>query len=199
MSLASIISFMEKMIAPDRLQPFFLECARRSFHELGLHDPPIIEYVANVLTTFARADQLYQLRAPNGKRLESVVEILSTTLASAGESPLPAQRERELRKYVGDYALFMSGLFRTAIDRRGVLDYYFQEGQRSYWKVSELDLALYQTGFLLFQELSKNFEYYSGALDYMRKAYFTPRPGEDPFSQFLQNIEGWMKVSLSDN
>ena len=190
---------MEKMIAPDRLQPFFLECARRSFHELGLHDPPIIEYVANVLTTFARSDQLYRLQTPSGKRLESVVEMLSTALTPAGDARLPVQRERELRKYVGDYALFMSGLFRTATDRRGVLDYYFQEGRRSYWKVSELDLALYQTGFLLFQELSKNFEYYSGALDYMRKAYFTPMPGEDPFRQFLRNVEGWMKVSLSGN
>lgn len=187
------------MIAPDRLQPFFLECARRSFHELGLRDPQIIEYVATVLTTFARADQLYRLRAPTGKRLENIVEMLSTAFSSAKESSLPLQRERELRKYVGDYALFMSGLFRTAIDRRGILNYYLQEGRRSYWKVSELDLALYQTGFLLFQELSKNFEYYSGALDYMRKAYFAPMPGEDPFSHFLRNVEGWMKVSLSDN
>jgi hypothetical protein len=199
MSLASIIPCMEKTIVHDRLQPFFLECARRSFHELGLHDPPIIEYVANVLTTFARTDQLYRLQTPNGKRLDSIVEMLSTALTPAGDARLPVQRERELRKYVGDYALFMSGLFRTTINRRGVLDYYFQEGQRSYWKVSELDLALYQTGFLLFQELSKNFEYYSGALDYMRKAYFTPMPGEDPFNQFLRNVEGWMKVSLSDN
>lgn len=182
----------------DRLQPFFLECARRSFHELGLHDPPIIDYVANVLTTFARSDQLYRLQTLNGKRLDSIVEML-TVLTPEGDTRLPVQRERELRKYVGDYALFMSGLFRTTIDRRGVLEYYFQEGQRSYWKVSELDVSLYQTGFLLFQELSKNFEYYSGALDYMRKAYFTPAPGEDPFSQFLQNVQGWMKVSLSDN
>jgi hypothetical protein len=190
---------MGKMLTHDRLQSFFLECARRSFYELGFHDPPIIEYVANVLTTFAHSDQLYRLRGPNGKRLESIVEMLSTYLTPASGPQLPVQHERELRKYVGDYTLFMSGLFRSSMDRRGVLDYYLQEGRRSYWKVSELDLTLYQTGFLLFQELSKNFEYYSGALDYMRKAYFTPLPGEDPFSQFLRNVEGWMKVNLSDN
>jgi len=108
-------------------------------------------------------------------------------------------REREMRKYMGDYTLFMSGLFRTYIEKCGVLDLYLREGRRSYWQVSELDLTLYQTGFLLFQELSKNFEYYSGALDYMRKAYFTSSPGEDPFGQFLRQVEGWMKVSLSDN
>ena len=93
----------------------------------------------------------------------------------------------------------MSGLFRSYSEKTGVLDYYFQEGSRSYWKVSELDLALYQTGFLLFQELSKNFEYYSGALDYMRKACFAAGPGEDPFGQFLHQVEGWIKVNLSEN
>jgi hypothetical protein len=93
----------------------------------------------------------------------------------------------------------MSGIFRTYVEKSGVLDYYLKEGQRSYWKVSELDLSLYRAGFLLFQELSKNFEYYSGALDYMRKAHFASQPGEDPFGQFLKQVEGWIKVGLSNN
>jgi len=64
---------------------------------------------------------------------------------------------------------------------------------------SALDVALYRTGFILFQELSKKFEYYSGALDYTRKAYFAAEPGEDPFAGFLRQIEGWMKVNLTEN
>lgn len=190
---------MRKTISDSGLRRFFFECARKSFYELGLNDRAVIDYIANMLTTFAHADQLYQLRAPSGRRLESVVEMLSTYTASSPALRPNVIREREIRKYVGDYTLFMSGLFRTFIEKRGFLDYYVQEGRRSYWKVSELDLALYHTGFLLFQELSKNFEYYSGALDYMRKAYFAASPGEDPFGQFLRQVEGWMKTSLSDN
>jgi len=190
---------MGKTIFGDRLKAFFFECARKSFWELGLSDRAVIEYIANVLTAFAHTDQLYRLRAPNGRRLDSVVEMLSThDPASLAPQP-PVMREREIRKYVGDYTLFMSGLFRSYSEKTGVLDYYLQEGRRSYWKVSELDLALYHTGFLLFQELSKNFEYYSGALDYMRKAYFAPAMSGDPFGQFLRQIEGWIKVNLSDN
>lgn len=192
---------MGKTISGDRLNVFFFECARKSFWELGLTDPAVIEYVANVLTAFARSDQLYRLRAPSGRRLDSVVEMLQMH-ADGGAQPqarTPVLREREMRKYVGDYTLFMSGLFRSYIEKTGVLDYYLQEGRRSYWKVSELDLALYHTGFLLFQELSKNFEYYSGALDYMRKAYFVPTVGEHPFGQFLQQMEGWIKDNLSEN
>ena len=51
---------------------------------------------------------------------------------------------------------FMSGLFRTHVEQRGALGYYMEQGQRSYWAVSELDLTLYRTGFLFFQQLSKN-------------------------------------------
>lgn len=198
--LASIIHVMGKMIVGnERLKSFFLQCARQSFRELGLNDSAITDYVANVLTTFARTDHLYRVRTPKGRHLDSVVEMLSTYLTPADGEQHLIQREREFRKYVGDYTLFMSGLFRTHVEQHGVLDYYFSEGRRSYMKVSELDVALYHTGFLLFQELSKNFEYYSGALDYMRKAYFTPSPGEDPFGQFLRNVEGWMKTNLSHN
>jgi hypothetical protein len=183
----------------DQLKPFFLECARRSFWDLGLRDHTVIEYVSDMLATFAHSDQLYQLHAANGRRIDSVVEILSSQLEVAGQQQPHARKERELRRYVGDYTLFMSGLFRSSVEKTGVLDYYVEEGRRSYWKVSEFDLALYQTGFLLFQELSKNFEYYAGALDYMRKACFAPSPGDDPFGQFLRQIEGWVKVGVSRN
>jgi hypothetical protein len=172
-------------------------------------DQAVIEYVADVLTTFARTDQLYRVRPSTGQRLSSVVEILTEQAEhmTSAKSVQQAQqvgspslwREREVRKHVGDYTLFMSGLFRAYVEKLGGMDYYLQEGRQSYSQVSELDVRLYQTGFMLFQELSKNFEYYSGALDYMRKAHFGPSPGDNPFGQFLSQIEGWVKTHLSDN
>lgn len=191
---------MSKTISADRrLQSFFLDCARRSFAELGLGDQTVIEYVARVLTTFAHSDQMYRLQTQSGCRLDSLVAILAAYPPTTLVAQQHVGKERERRKYVGDYTLFMSGLFRTYVEKSGALDLYLQEGRRSYWQVSELDLALYHTGFLLFQELSKNFEHYSSALDYMRKVYFAPLPGEDPFGQFLRQVQGWVQVSLSDN
>ena len=166
-------------------------------------DQAIITYVADVLTTFARTDQLYRVHPSTSQRLSSVVEILTQQMEQAEHthSAKSAQQtehagspslwhEREVRKHVGDYTLFMSGLFRAYVEKLGVMDYYLQEGRQSYAQVSELDVRLYQTGFMLFEELSKNFEYYSGALDYMRKAHFGPGPGDNPFGQFLSQIEG---------
>jgi hypothetical protein len=189
---------MENSGSDTRLQQFFLKVVRQSFWQLGLYDATVAGYVADVLTEFARADNLYKFRSQAGRKVDRIVEMLARQPA-----PRPDEsgvlRERTLRKYTGDYALFMSGMFRKHIEGLGSLDYYIQEGSRSYWTVSELDLSLYRTGYILYQELSKKFEYYSGAIDYARKAYFAPAPGEDPFAGFVRQIEGWIKVNTTEN
>ena len=189
---------MEKRVSDAKLQAFFLNVVRQSFWQLGIYDATVANYVADVLVEFARADKLYAIRSPRGKKVESIVEMLAAKPAvAADENDL--LRERSLRKYVGDYALFMSGMFRSHVAGRGFLDYYIAEGSRSYWTVSELDLSLYRAGFGLYQELSRKFEYYSGALDFTRKAYFAAEPGEDPFAGFLRQVEGWIKVNITEN
>ncbi len=189
---------MTNILSKDRLQGFFLDMTQRCFGELGIRDTEVTGYVADVLTEFARSDRLYRLRSRRNHRPDSVVEMLVEDEATfSRENPL--MQERRLRKYMGDYTLFMSGIFRSHVERGGYLDYYLKEGSRSYWKVSEVDLSLYRTGFLLFQELSEKFEYFSGALDYMHKTYFAASSKKDPFSGFLKQIEGWMKVNVTDN
>jgi hypothetical protein len=193
-----IIGLMDKRPTGDQLHKFFGNIIRQSFSQLGIGDATVVGYVTDVLTEFAKSDNLYRMRARGGRKVESMVEMLA---GNSGEATDESQilRERSLRKYVGDYALFMSGIFRSHVEGRGHLQYYIKEGSRSYWTVSELDLSLYRTGFILFQELSKKFEDYSGALDYTRKAYFAAEPGEDPFAGFLRQVQGWMKVNLTEN
>jgi hypothetical protein len=187
---------MENKAADNRLHKFFLNIVRQSFWQLGIYDATVAGYVADVLTDFARADNLYKFRGRAGRKVDSVAEMLAQPAEGGEEDVL---RERSLRKYTGDYALFMSGMFRKYVEGSGTLDYYIREGSRSYWTVSELDLSLYRTGYFLYQELSKKFEYYSGALDYTRKAYFAAAPGEDPFAGFVRQIEGWMRVNFTEN
>ncbi len=184
---------MEKPLARPALHQFFLSTTQRCFDELAVGDQSVVEYVAAVLTEFARSDRLYVLRTARGRAVDGVADM--RRVADRTE----ALRARAARKYVGDYTLFMTGLFRTHVERHGVLDYYVEEGQRSYRAVSELDLSLFRTGFLLFEQLAKNFEHYSGALDYMRKAYFARQPDQSPFAQFLKDVAGWVRTGLSDN
>ena len=205
-------------MSPDKnhgLREFFLRMTRQACGELGLRDAKIVRYLADLLTDFARADQLYRLHAASGARLDSLSQMLAARsivepVAPArddarldalppGTPPHHLARQRAFRRYLGDYSLFMSGLFRHHVECRGALELYFEQGRHSYWKVSELDLALYNTGFLLFQDLSRKFEYYSGALDYMRKTHFAASPGAHPFADFLKEVERWIGVGISSN
>jgi hypothetical protein len=181
-----------------KLRHFFLALTRRSFGQLGLGDQQIAEYIASVLTEFSHSDRWLAIRGTDGSRLSSVVEMWLAQIGPQADKRRLLD-ERAVRKYVGDYTLFMSGLFRRFVERGGYLDYYLEEGKRSYQKVSALDLSLYRPGFLVFEELSKGFEYYSGALDYMRKCFFAPAPDEDPFAGFFKQVEGWVRAGLSNN
>ena len=132
---------METNAPENSLQEYFRQVVRQSFWQVGIYDATVTHYVAELLADFARADNLYQMRGRGGRKIDSVVEMLAQApTVPADEADV--LRQRTLRKYVGDYALFMSGIFRKYIEGKGSLDYYIQEGSRSYWTVSELDLAL---------------------------------------------------------
>ena len=178
------------------LRDFFFRLTQRTFGELGLSDLEIVNYLADVLTEFARTDRLYRVHSASGKRLD-FVDMLAVSQANASADPLV--RQRAMRQYVGDHTLFMSGLFRSYVEQHGILNLYLEKGRDSYWKVSELDIALCNTDFPLFQELAKKFEYYSGALDYMRKTHFAPSPGQHVFADFLKQVERWVGVGTSSN
>jgi hypothetical protein len=181
----------------ENLKNFFLGLIAKSFDQVGVGDQQIVDYMASMLADFSRAERWLMIRNAEGRRLASVVEMLASQLGS--DSQRRAMGERALRKYVGDYTLFMSGLFRPHVERGGYLSYYLEEGKRSYKAVSVLDVSLYRPGFLIFEQLSDRFEQYSGALDYTRKCFFAAAPGHSPFSDFLSHIRGWTRIGLSDN
>ena len=182
---------------PDNARPallsFFLPLTRRTCAELGVGDDTIAAYLAEVMAEFARTDRLYRLRAPRGARLESVVEMLGF----GPPTPGPAGA-RAFHRYVGDFALFMSGLFRSFVERGGYLGYYLEEGARAYARASALAEGEPCSGGLLYRELSVRFEYYAGVLDYLRKVRFSGLAGPDPVGAFLREIEG-VVAGLSRN
>jgi hypothetical protein len=183
--------------SPERLKPFFLELTRRSFDQLNLGDKEIADYVATMLADFSHSDKWLMLRDAQGARLRSVVEMIVSALGPDGQARVIG--ERAVRKYVGDYTLFMSGLFRGFVSKRGFLEFYLEEGKRSYEAVSKLDVSLYRPGFLLFEELSRGFETYSGALDYMRKCFFASAPGANPFAGTYRQLEALVRSGFSSN
>ena len=128
-----------------------------------LNDVPVAKYIAGMLVDFCHVDNLYRIRDSKGKTLEDVGDML---IAS---NPLLEGRsfiyEREVRKHIGDYTLFLAGLFPeylARIRRQGTrLDSfvdYLKAGKESYAVVAAFDQFEFRDEAPLFRRLSDRFE-----------------------------------------
>jgi hypothetical protein len=160
---------------PTGLLPRFFEAVtRRAFGDLSIDDAPALRYLTDLLTLFVRSEALRAIRELPGRRLESVTDsLLAIQDVWATDSPdFSPGAERALRRQVGDYTLFMTGIFRDHVDRLAVTAYYEQEGRRAYRFVAEMARARSEAEAPLYRRLSDRFEMYAGALTYARKVYF---------------------------
>ncbi len=172
------------------LPRFFDRVTRQAFTDLALDDAPAARYLSDLLTRFARAEALRAVQAVAERRLDTVADsLLAIQGAWDWEAPtFDPSAEPALRRHIGDYTLFMMGIFREHVERLAVTTYYEHEGRRAYRFVSETARASGRDDAPLFRRLSDRFEQYAGALSYARKVYFRAEawgPGAwpgDPFS-----------------
>lgn len=147
------------------LQGLFIELVHDHFdREVGLRDAEVQDYIANVLSEFCEVEQLYKVRNAGGRPLSDVGEMLLETDPIYGPAP-SFDRERQVRKHVGDYILFLSGMFPESINhfrlRRQRLENFvdfMKAGKESYYIVSKFDQFEYARLAPLFAKLSKEFE-----------------------------------------
>jgi hypothetical protein len=147
------------------LRQFFENLVWRHFTEdVRLEEPSITQYVSDLLSSFAHIKNLYQIRNAYGKQLDDVGEMLVESNPVLEATSF--NRERAVRKHVGDYTLFMTGLFPESVAKsnqakRRRLDAYIdfvQAGKESYAIVSSFDQFEYRREAPLFRRLSENFE-----------------------------------------
>jgi len=147
------------------LQQLFLELVgRRYAEEIGIRDPQVIGYVAHMLTEFCDAEQLFKIRDAAGKPLSDVGEMLVESNPVYGPAP-SFDRERQVRKHIGDYTLFFAGMYPESINRfrlrrhrlENLVDW-VKAGKESYYIVSKFEFFEYARVAPLFATLSKNFE-----------------------------------------
>jgi hypothetical protein len=154
------------MIAESHpLRELFLELVERHFNEtVGLHHLAIHSYVADMLTQFCESQQLYKIRDAAGRPLHDVGEMLLESDPVYGPAP-SFGREREVRKHIGDYTLFFTGMFPESINRwrlrrarlEGFIDF-MKAGKESYYIVSKFDQFEYAQVAPLFKQLADEFE-----------------------------------------
>ena len=132
--------------------------------DMHLFDPQISSYVANILTEFCETDQLYKIRDASGRPPHDVGEMLveSNPMLDARSF----ERERQVRKHIGDYTLFLTGMFPeyvATLPRRGLrldsLVDYVKAGKESYRIVAAFDQFEYRQVAPLFRRLAEEFEW----------------------------------------
>lgn len=146
------------------LEPFFYEAVRSSYDQLGLHDMEITSYVARMLCAFTETDKLYSLRDEDAQPIEDLAGMLRASDPVYGTAP-SFDAERARRRYIGDFALFVAGMYPEALTasrktRRShtSMGELVAAGKESYMIVSLFNLFEYEEEAPLFTRLAENFE-----------------------------------------
>jgi hypothetical protein len=154
---------MQAQVHP--LEPFFHQAVRNSYEgKLGLNDPDVTSYVARLLCEFSQSDKLYSVRDQTGRPIEELTEMMHA--ADPVHGPAPSfDAERAVRKHIGDYALFVAGMYPEAMGssrrlrrHQPSLGELIQAGKESYFIVSQFNLFEYKQEAPLFARLSDGFE-----------------------------------------
>ena len=154
------------MIPEDHpLQKLFLEIVARHYaEEIGIRDSELVGYVAHLLSEFCDTEQLFKVRDAAGAPLTDVGGMLIESNPVYGPAP-SFDRERQVRKHIGDYTLFFTGMFPESINhfrlRNNRLENFvdwIKAGKESYYIVSKFDSFEYTKVAPLFQKLSNQFE-----------------------------------------
>ncbi len=144
---------------------------RQLFHEVvadcyathsGITDPELTSYVGDLLTEFTAAENLYRIRDAEGRPVKALHEMILAADPVYGAAS-SFDQEREVRRHIGDYALFATGMYpeSTQLWRHSGEDGFVEmvrAGKESYYIVSQFDLFEYKDEAPLFARLSAEFE-----------------------------------------
>ncbi|REJ70151.1 MAG: hypothetical protein DWQ31_02740 [Planctomycetota bacterium] len=124
---------------PESLRRFFAGITEHAFAtRVGMADPPLVDYVAEMLTRFVSCDAVYRVRDLAGRRLVEVAQMLAEANARVGDA------RRDVHRHIGDFALFWTGLYPEALPQlqgEGQRDYlldYREQGKRAYYIASTI-------------------------------------------------------------
>jgi hypothetical protein len=174
------------------LRRFFAVLAERNFYEhLGWPDHRVIRYVADLLADFADVNRVYPFHNESGPRLTGIADLLL-----AAETGTSGVTERNAHRHIGDFTLFMMGLFPEHLTRlktrlvatcSDVLIDYVKVGKRSYRLAAEFpDEAQTVEDVTLFRKLSDRFELCVAGVACIREDLRARRQG--PFDRFRERL-----------
>lgn len=159
-----------------------------AFPDQEARDARLKRYLSEeILSRFLHVDQLYRIRDARGRPLADIAEMLIE-----GEVPgiSPEMRALGVQRHIGDYSLFMVGIFPESLERirrdwrrkdsvmvqlghlvvpfRDPREYYQQAGRRAYRQAAEIGRDRGVPEVEVFQKLSRYFPTYAQLMNLIR-------------------------------
>jgi len=137
-------------------QFYFYVLARHVLRQAGIVDRKLCDYVASLLETFSRANLLQAPNAPGDYAHRYISDMLIALTRCTPEQAFL------LRAHVGNYSLFISGIFHENTQRRSLrggpdLKFYEQVGRTNYHLIAEHSTARRCELNEVFEELAERF------------------------------------------
>ena len=156
----------------DALRKLFTALTEQTFHvELGVADPPLVDYLVELLVRFVKMDAVFRIRDARGRRLQEVAEMLLEA------QQRQAKPHREVHRHIGDFTLFWTGVYPEALahlrspDCKDHLVDYCRQGKESYFIASTFDEEPYREEAPVLRRLSHDFELCTFGLNQIRKEW----------------------------
>ena len=183
----SSIAAGDRVVQVHNLRNFFRESIDAAIDSLGVDvDPHAAHYVVNLLTLFARSEDLYE---DHGEAYG--LKPLALMMVDAADAPSAAERRFSLQR-IGDVALFIAGFFADSLARKLVdLDYYIHMGGTAYGSLSDEIRGTLRGRALVdvYRELARKFQIVVDVLNEVRDA---ARCSSD--IDLLRTYEVWLRT-----
>ena len=165
----------------------FYVLVRQALLEGGIDDESTSDYVASMLVSFGQARRAYRISAEDDSEFHYLTDMVSELRSADG------RRRFLLRLHMGDFALWMSGLFPDYLEartRRKVappISYFEQWGATGYLGASE-SLEAGELGIdTVLKGMAHQFSAVRTALNRISDRHFWPGSG-DPVGRLLREI-----------
>jgi hypothetical protein len=174
---------MDNQYRVAKLRDFFGGLTEHTFEaRLGIADPPLIDYLVELLVRFIRTDTVLATRSDEGEPLDQVTELVVAAENRVGEA------KRAVNRHIGDFTLFWTGVYPEALHhlraagRKDQFIDYCEHGKRAYRIASSIPASEDDVQNEVLERLSHEFETCMIGLGEVRKEWEqqTPRTGEAP-------------------
>ncbi len=164
---------MNDFTPSSRVEQYFAGLTENTFlTELGVVDPPMVDYITDLLVRFIRSDVVHRIRSVSGRPVLTLTEMAAEAAHRLGDA------KRQVHRHIGDFTLFWAGVYPEALGRDDADDshqflVFCSHGKRSYQIAAEIETEEQEPDPEVLQRLSDRFDLCTYGLREIRRQWET--------------------------